>query len=48
MSLLNVTKLSDLPQGLAGKRISPSMAVIGIILIWTYAIGITIGPFFGI
>mgnify|MGYP003337825212 CR=1 FL=1 len=46
--LLNVTKLFDLPQGLAGKRISPSMAVIGIIFIWTYAIGITIGPFFGI
>ena len=34
-------------QGLAGKRITPSMAVIGIILIWTYSIGITIGPFFG-
>ena len=34
-------------QGLAGKRITPVMAVIGILLIWTYALGITIGPFLG-
>ena len=40
-------KISNLKQGLSGKRITPSMAVMGILLIWTYAIGITIGPFFG-
>lgn len=47
MIVIGYDRYNVIVKGLSGKRITPSMAVMGILLIWTYAIGITIGPFFG-
>merc|ERR1712038_732482 len=47
MVFIGYDRYNVIVKGLSGKEITPGMAFLGILLIWTYAIGITTCPFWG-
>jgi len=47
MVIIGYDRYNVIVKGFAGKKITPGMAFFFLLLIWTYSLGITIGPFFG-
>ena len=47
MVAIGYDRYNVIVKGFTGKKISSGLAFLIIILVWTYSIGICIGPFFG-